>query len=79
MWSCSGSGPGRIAGSGVPTQAGAFGWAWEVKAPMHGRVYAKAKETPVCRADRSRIIENGDLCPEDPEQISCRADRSEVA
>ena len=49
--------------------AGGFGWAWEAMAPMNGRVYAKAKETPVCRADRSRFIENGDLCPEDPEQI----------
>ena len=25
----------------------------------------------MCRAARSRIIENGDLCPEDPEVISC--------
>ena len=33
--------------------AGASLSAWEVTAPMNGRVYAKAKETPVCRADRS--------------------------
>jgi hypothetical protein len=47
---------------------------WKVVAPERGRVYAKAKETPVCRADRSRTIENGDLCFEDPS--FCRADRS---
>jgi hypothetical protein len=69
-------GPDRRLGSS-DAMAGGFGWAWEVMAPTNGRVYAKAKETPVCRADRSEIIENGDLCPDDPEQIACpRPDRS---
>ena len=65
-------GPDRRLGSS-DAMAGAFGWAWEVMGPMNGRVYAKAKETPVCRADRSTIIENGDLCPEDPGIRSCAA------
>jgi hypothetical protein len=70
-------GPDRRLGSS-DAMAGAFLWAWEVMAPTNGRVYAKAKETPACHADRSRIIENGDLCPEDPEQIACPAARSET-
>jgi hypothetical protein len=37
----------------------ARGWSWGVRAPTGGRVYAKAKETPVCRAGRSRTVKNG--------------------
>jgi hypothetical protein len=51
---------------------------WGVRAPIRGHVYAKVRPEVgagfVCRADRSRTIENGDLCFEDPS--FCRADRS---
>jgi hypothetical protein len=62
----------RTGGPGSPADR------WGLVAPTRGHVYAKVRPEVgdgfVCRADRSRTIENGDLCFEDPS--FCRADRS---